>query len=74
MDKEQIFHLAKDYLHSRNINFVDAGKLGRLEQDNQEVIFLDPLVLDPNVASIDPGDIRVWVNVKTKEVTWIEQM
>lgn len=74
MDKETIFNLAIMYLRKKNVNFLEPGELGRLDGDRQEVIFLDPISLDQNVAIVEPGDLRVWVNVRTKEVTWIDQM
>ena len=74
MNKEIVLNLAKEYLQNKNIKFVEPGEFGRLEKNNQEVIFLDPLVWNPNVALVEPGDIRVWVNLKTKKVTWIDQM
>jgi hypothetical protein len=74
MNKTDMLELAEQYLINRKIDFVRPGKFGCVEGNRQEVIFLDPLVLDPRVAVVDPGDIRVWVNAKTKEVTLADQM
>lgn len=74
MNKISILNIAKKYLISRKIDFLEPGELGCLDGDKQEVVFLDPQTLDPNVAVVEPEDIRVWVNIKTGEVTWIEQM
>ena len=74
MNKSTIINIAKQFLVSKNINFVEPGELGRLDGHKQEVIFLDPLVLDPNVAVVDPGDVRVWVNTQTKQARLVEQM
>lgn len=74
MNKETIIIVAKKYLMSRKINFVEPGELGRLDGDKQEVIFLDPLVLDPNIAVVEPCDIRVWVDINTKQTVLAEQM
>ncbi len=69
-----MINIAKQYLKSKNIDFLEPGELGRLEGYKQEVVFLDSLALDPNVAVVEPGDIRVWVNINTKQATLIEQM
>jgi hypothetical protein len=74
MNKETILNLATEYLHENDINFVVPGEFGRVNGYKQEVIFLDPQMLDPNVAIVIPEDIRVWVDTKTKEVTLIYQM
>lgn len=74
MNEAIMINIAKQYLKSKNIDFLEPGELGRLEGYKQEVVFLDPLVLDPNVAVVEPGDIRVWVNINTKQATLIEQM
>lgn len=74
MNKETIIQFAKKYLQEKGIEFVGPGELGFINKHNQEVIFLDPLIFDSNVAIVDPGDIRVLVNVKTKQVTLIDQM
>ena len=74
MNKTDILELAEQYLINRKIDFVKPGAFGCVKGNKQEVIFLDPLVLDPRVAVVDPGDIRVWVDIKTKTVTLAEQM
>lgn len=74
MNKSVIVNIAKQYLLNKNIDFVEPGELGRLDGHKQEVVFLDPLALDPNVAVVDPGDVRVWVNTQTKQATFVEQM
>jgi len=50
MDKIRIINAAKQYLSSKNIDFAEPGELGRINGNLQEVIFLDPLIFDPNVA------------------------
>lgn len=74
MNKAAIVNIAKQYLVSKNIDFIEPGKLGRLDDHKQEVIFLDPLALDLNVAVVEPADVRVWVNTQTKQATLVEQM
>lgn len=74
IDKEIIINIAKEYLKGKNIKFAEPGKLGRLEQSRQEVIFLDPLLFDPEVAIVEPEDIRVWVDIKTQKASLIDQM
>jgi len=73
MSTEEIFALAEEYLNNRKIDYVFPGEIGKCNQDEVEVIYLIPEALDPNCV-IDPPDVRVWVNTKTKEVTWIDQM
>ncbi len=74
MTNDEIISLAKEYFIREEIPFVEPGELGRTEGVKQEVIFLDPLVLDPKVAVVVPEDIRVCVNTETKEVTLIYQI
>ena len=74
MNKSDIINIARQYLVSKNIGFVEPGELDRLDGHKQEVVFLEPLVLDPNVAVVDPGDVRVWVNTQTKQATLVDQM
>lgn len=74
MSKDEILELAKNYMYNRKIDIVLPGEMGETDGNLTEVIFLLPEVLDPDVAFVFPPDNRVWVNVKTKEVIWIEQM
>lgn len=74
MNKETILFLAKNYLRENDVPFVEPGTFGDLDGCKQEVIFLNPEVLEPNVAIVIPEDVRVWVDTKTKEVTLIYQM
>jgi hypothetical protein len=73
MTREQIIALAEIYLNNEKIRYVKPGQLGESEGDKVEVIFLKPEAFDPDVV-IDPPDVRMWVNTKTEEVTWIFQM
>lgn len=74
MTKNEILQLAKNYMNNRKVDIVLPGEIGEKIGDQIEVIFLVPDALNPDVAIIYPPDNRVWVNVKTKEVAWIEQM
>jgi len=74
MNRTIILNIARQYLKVKNIDFVEPGELGRLEGSKQEVIFLDPQIFDPNVAIVEPGDIRIWVDINTKEASLVEQM
>jgi len=74
MNKDEIIQLAEKFLLSKNISFTYPVKMGRCIQEKQEIIFTDPLTLDPDIAVVDPEDIRVLVNKSTKEVTLVEQM
>ncbi len=73
MSKDEILELARIYMNNIECGFVFPGELGEQQDDRVEVIFLNPLVLGPDIV-MDLADIRVWVNIKTKNVTWIEQM
>jgi hypothetical protein len=73
MNKEEILELAKNYMNNRKVDIVLPGKIGRNYGNQVEVVFLNPITLEPNVI-VCPPDNRVWVNINTKEVTWIEQM
>lgn len=66
--------MAQKYLTARKIPFVTSAEFGEVDNDRVEVIFLTPEMLDPNVVTVDPPDIRVWVNRKTGEVELIPQM
>lgn len=74
MNNNDIINIAKQFLISNKIDFVEPGSLGKLNGIEQEVIFLDPQTLDPDVAVVDPGDVRVLVNLNTKKVTLVYQM
>ncbi len=73
MNNNEILELAKEYMDIENVDVVLPGIIGRISGDNIEVIFIKPMALDPD-SIVCPPDNRVWVNTKTKEVTWIEQM
>lgn len=73
MNEDEILQLAKNYMNNRKVEIVLPGKIGKRHRDKIEVIFLNPIALEPDVI-VCPEDNRVWVDVKTKEVTWIEQM
>ncbi len=60
--------IAAEFLSQQDIGFVQPGEIGRKEDLKVEVIFLVLETLDPNVAVVDPPDIRVWVNTKNYEV------
>jgi len=65
---------AAEFLSQQDIGFVQPGKIGRKEEHKVEVIFPVPETLDPNVAIVDPPDVRVWVNSDNDEVELIHQM
>lgn len=73
MNKDEILKLAEKYMKNRGVNVVLPGEIGEKNGDKIEVIFLDPITLEPDVV-VCPPDNRVWVDIKTKEVSWIEQM
>lgn len=65
---------AAEFLSQQDIGFVKLGKIGRKEGPKVEVIFPVPETLDPNIAIVDPSDVRVWVNSDNDEVELIHQM
>lgn len=73
MTEQEIINIATEYLIKDRVVFVEPGKLGEFEGDSVEVIFLKPEALNPNII-IDPPDVRVLVNTKTREVSWVHQM
>jgi len=73
MNDLELITIAKKYLKLNNISYAEPISIGERQPDRIEVIFTVPEALNPNLV-IDPPDIRVWVNIRTKEVTWIPQM
>lgn len=73
MNNEEVVMLAENFLNNRNVDYVQPGQIGRVESNRVEVIFLNPIALEPGVV-IDPPDIRLWVNLNTKEVELIYLM
>lgn len=73
MTDDEIMTIATAYMRTSKIPFVEPGEFGEKEGVKQEVIFMNPLALEPGTV-MDPPDIRVWVNTQTKEVTQILQM
>lgn len=73
MNREKILKMAQDYMNSKKNDIVFPGEIGEIRGDKIEVIFLKSIALEPDVI-VCPPDNRVWVNIKTNEVTWITQM
>lgn len=73
MTKEEILKLAQEYMQKRQVDILLPGEIGRSYGEKIEVIFLNPIALEPDVV-VCPPDNRVWVNTITGEITWIEQM
>ncbi len=48
MSNDEIMKLAKAYMIKRKIAFVEPGEFGDKEGSKQEVIFLNPLALEPD--------------------------
>lgn len=74
MIEVDIIKRAEEFLTSRDIGFVQAGIVGRKSNEKVEVIFPVPETLDPNVAVVEPPDVRVWVSAESGEVELIHQM
>jgi len=65
---------AAGFLVKNDIDFVQPGKIGRDSGDRVEVIFPVPETLDPNVAVIDPADVRVWISKDGNRIELMHQM
>ena len=74
MNEKLIIERAEQYLCEKGIAFVRPGNIVRVTNDNVEVVFLVPEALDKNVAVVDPPDVRVNINVNTKEIFLTPQM
>jgi hypothetical protein len=74
MSNEELIARAADFLTQHEIGFVNAAKIGREEEGRIEVIFPVPETLDPDVAFVDPEDVRVWVELGDDKVELIHQM
>ncbi|MEJ5028989.1 DUF6881 domain-containing protein [Comamonas sp. MYb69] len=70
----QCLQIAEQYLSSHGIGHLCPGTLGRQEPDRCEVIFLIPETMDPEIAVVDPPDVRVWVSLSSGLVKLIDQM
>lgn len=73
MNESEIIELAEKYLVDTEISFVRPGRIGNRMNESFEIIFLVPEALEPD-AVIDPPDVRVKVNLTTKDVSLVEQM
>jgi hypothetical protein len=73
MTENEILTLAQNYMKYRRIEVILPGEIGEKEENRIEVIFLNPMTLEPDTI-VCPPDYRVWVNLKTKEVDLIYQM
>lgn len=73
MTGDDAIKIAEQYLKEKKINYVLPGIIERRQEDKIEVVFLNPIALDPD-AVIDPPDIRLWVYVQTKNVELIYLM
>ena len=74
MTEADCIKIAQQYLLSRDIGYLPSGKVGRKEGDRWEIIFPVPESIDPNVAVVDPPDVRVWVNLSKGIGELIHQM
>lgn len=73
MNIKEVIEIAEKYLNDKKILFVKPGFVDRVEGELMEVVFLVPDALDPNTV-VDPPDIRLWVNLKSKTATLVHQM
>lgn len=73
MNDSEAIDIAKKFLKMKHIEYVPPGEIGESNNKEKEVIFLHPLAVGPDVI-MDPPDIRVLVNKRTKKATLIMQM
>ena len=66
--------LASKYLAERDIAYVQPGTVKQRSETLVEVIFLVPESLEPEVAVVDPPDVRVLVNLETSSLELVYQM
>ncbi len=71
---EEVIRRATKFLNYEGIEFVNRGVIGRKMDRKVEVIFPVVETLDPDIASVDPSDVRVWVYLHRDTVSLIEQM
>lgn len=74
MNDAQILETAELFLKKSNIAYLSPGEIGEREGRKVEVIFMNPFTIDPEVATVDPPDIRVWVDIYNGTVDLIPQM
>ena len=73
MNEESAIGIAATFLRDLGISFCMPGKVEAFGKDAMEVVFLVPEALDPQVAVVDPPDIRVIV-FSSGEVRLVYQM
>lgn len=73
MTNEEALLMGEEYLKGKKIDYVSPGVVGRDQKDRIEVIFLNPIALDP-AAVIDPPDIKLWIYFETKNMELIYLM
>jgi hypothetical protein len=61
MTEAQSVQLAEQYLTSRGFGYSPLAKINRPGADRWEIIFPVPEMLNPNIAVLDPHDVRVLV-------------
>ena len=74
MNEKVIIEKAEQFLRDLEVSFVSPGKVNPKTEENIEVVFLVPEALDEAVAVVDPPDVRVNINLKSGEISLVEQM
>ena len=74
MSNQWVIDLAENYLIQKGIDFVRPGKTSPLENGYCEVTFFVPEYFDDAVAVIDPPDVRILINIESREVKFVPQM
>jgi hypothetical protein len=73
MNHDEIKELAAQFLTSRRIEFVPGGEIAVITETRSEVAFFVPEALDPS-AVVDPPDVRVIVEHKSRRCELVTQM
>lgn len=74
MNETQCLQSAEKYLLSHGIEHLPPGMVGRREESCWEITFLIPETVNPEIATVDPPDVRVWVSIPDHLVELICQM
>ena len=69
----EIQRRAEKYFENEDIDLIKPGEIGKEKDGRVEVIFTLADALKPNMT-LDPPDVRVWVDTITGKVTLIPQI
>jgi hypothetical protein len=73
-DIAQLFEIAEKFLIDGEIAFTQPGKVVLKKEDEAIVQFFVPEYFDKSVAVVDPPDVRVHINLKSRIATLVPQL